>query len=215
MKGGFLMKVKKPKVIETVGALYYTFNTPTEDGEFDISTYGEIIKSPIIKKIGVEPEAETAVIRASGENYDEVSQTSSINIEIETVAFDPEDLAKSKGEKSTTNGLILGGSSNPRPYLAIGVPILKVGGGKMLKWFPKCKLIENTEEASTSDTSFSEQNATVNFAAYSFNANGDKFAYLDTETANYPEGMTEEKFFSKVITSEADITALLSSTPGA
>ena len=39
-------------------------------------TYEEIIKSPIIKKVGVEPESETTPIRASGEDYDQVSQTS-------------------------------------------------------------------------------------------------------------------------------------------
>lgn len=207
------MKQKKPKIIETVGALYYSFNTPTEDGEFDITTYGDIIKSPIIKKVGVEPEAETAVVRASGQNYDEISQTSSIGLEIEVVAFDPEDLAKAKGETTTQNGLILGGSSTPRPYIAIGYPVLKVGGGITMKWYPKCKLTENTEEVSTSDTSFSEQNPTVNFSAYAFNDNGDKFVYLDSETSKYPENMTEDKFFSKVISSDADIQSVL--TPGA
>lgn len=207
------MKVKKPKIIETVGALYYGFNTPNASGEFDPSTYGEIVKSPIVKKVTIEPEAETAVVRASGENYDEVSQTSSIGIEIESVAFDPEDLATAKGEQKETNGLVLGGASNARPYLAIGYPVIKIGGKKCLKWYPKCKLIENSEEVSTSETSFSEQNQTVNFAAYSFDDSGNKFVYLDEEMASFPEGMTEEKFFSKVIISDEDITSIL--TPGA
>lgn len=208
------MKTKRPKIIETVGALYYAFNSPDEKGNFNIKTYEDIIKSPIIKKIAVEPEAETAVVRASGENYDEVSQTSSIGIEIETVGFDPSDLAKAKGENVEENGLILGGSSNPRPYLAIGVPVKKVGGGLTLKWYPKCKLIENSEEVSTSDKSFSEQNPTVNFSAYSFDEKGNKFVYLDNETENYPEGMTEEKFFSKVVSSKEDINEILN-TEGA
>lgn len=204
------MKQKKPKIIETVGALYYAFNLPGENGEFNLETYSEIIKSPIIKKVAVEPEAETAVIRASGENYDEVSQTSSIGIEIETVAFDTDDLAKAKGESVSSQGLIIGGASSPRPYMSIGYPVLKVGGGKLLKWFPKCKLTENSEEVSTSDTSFSEQNPTVSFSAFSFNENGDKYVYLDSESVKFPEGMTEEKFFSKVITSDADIAEILS-----
>ena len=35
------MKTKKPMVKETVGALYYAFNTPNEKGEFDVTTYEE------------------------------------------------------------------------------------------------------------------------------------------------------------------------------
>lgn len=203
------MKTKKPKIIETVGALYYAFNIANDKGEFNPKSYGDIIQSKIIKKISVEPEAETVVVRASGEDYEEISQTSSIGIEIEAVGFDPSDLAKAKGEVIENNGLALGGASNQRPYLAIGVPVKKVGGGITLKWYPKCKLTENSEEVSTSDTSFSEQNPTVNFSAYSFNEHGDKFTYIDSEFENYPEGMTEEKFFSKVIISKDDITEVL------
>lgn len=203
------MKVKRPKIIETVGALYYAFNIADETGEYDSSSFEDIIKSPIIKKISVEPEAETVVVSASGENYDEVSQTSSIGIEVEVVAFAPSDLAKAKGETVAENGLISGGASNPRPYLAIGVPVKKVGGGICLKWYPKCKLTENTEEASTKESSFSEQNATISLSAYSFNETGDKFVYLDTDADIYPEKMTEELFFSKVITKSDDIKELL------
>lgn len=207
------MKTKKPKMIETVGALMYTFNTPAEDGEFNLETYGEIVCSPIIKKVSVEPEEETTTVRASGEDYDQVSQTSKIGLEFETVAFDPEDLAKAKGEKIDNSGLVMGGSSSPRPFLAIGYPVIKVGGGFTLKWYPKCKLTENSEEASTSETSFNEQNPTVHFDSYAFNDAGDKFVYLDTEMSKFPEGMTIDKFFSKVITSAADIESIL--TPGA
>lgn len=205
------MKVKKPKIIETVGALYYAFNNPTIMG-FDSTSFEDVVKSPIIKKVSVEPEAETAVVRASGENYDEISQTSSIGLEFETVAFDPGDLAKAKGEEVDDSGLVFGGASNQRPYVAIGYPVIKVGGEKCLKWYPKCKLVENSEEASTSEDSFSEQNPTVNFSAYSFDDKGNKFIYLDTEMDNFPEGMTEELFFSKVITSKNDINSLLHPT---
>lgn len=209
------MKTKRPKMIETVGALNYAFNVPSEDGEFNSATYEDVVCSPVIKKVSVEPESETAIVRASGEDYDQVSQTSKIGLEFETVAFDPEDLAKAKGEKIEECGLVLGGSSTPRPFLAIGYPVIKVGGGYALKWYPKCKLTENSEEASTSETSFSEQNPTVHFDAYAFNDAGDKFVYLDTEMSNFPQGMTKEKFFSKVITSKADIESVLAPLPEA
>lgn len=215
------MKNKKPKMIESVGALHYAFNTPDASGEFNLGTYGDITRSPIIKKVSVEPEEETVTVRASGEDYDQVSQTSKIGLEFEAVAFDPEDLARAKGERIDDGGLVLGGSSSPRPFLAIGYPVTKIGDGYTLKWYPKCKLTENSEEASTSETSFSEQNPTIHFDAYAFNDKGDKFVYLDTEMSKFPEGMTIEKFFSKVITSMADVTSVLApsaeaeETPGA
>ena len=208
-----MTKVKKPKIIETVGAFYYAFNTPSEDGEFNATTYETIVKSPIIKKVSVEPESETVPIRASGEDYDQVSQTSSIGIEVEVIAFDPTDLATAKGEAINTNGLVLGGASTSRPYFACGYPVIKKDGHKCLKWFPKCKLTENSEETSTSDTSYSEQTSTVNITAYSFDSDNHKFVYLDSEMASYPEDMTEDKFFAQVITSVADLNKII--TPGA
>lgn len=201
---------KKPKIILSVGALYYAFNIPSEDGSFDPHSYSEIIHSPILKKYATTPESESATVRASGQDYDQIDQISSIGLEFETVAFDPEDLAKAKGEKISSKGLASGGSSSQRPFLAIGVPIIKKGGGHTLKWYPKCKLTENTEEANTSESSFSEQNPTVNFTAYSFNDNNEKFKYVDTEFSNYPEGLTEEKFFSKVIVDDATLESVLS-----
>ena len=206
------MKVKKPKIIETVGAFYYAFNTPDENGEFDLSTYETIVKSPIIKKVNVTPESETTTVRASGEDYDQVSQTSSIGLEVEVIAFDPSDLATAKGEKVNTNGLVMGGASASRPYFACGYPVIKKDGKIALKWYPKCKLTENSEEVSTSDTSYSEQTSTVNITAYSFDGSNNKYVYLDSEMASYPEGMTEDKFFAQVITSADDLDKII--TPG-
>ena len=207
------MNVKKPKIIETVGAFYYAFNTPSKSGEFDLSTYDTVVKSPIIKKVNVSPESETATVRASGEDYDQVSQTSSIGLEVEVIAFDPTDLAKAKGETMNANGLVMGGSSSPRPYFACGYPVIKKDGNHTLKWYPKCKLTENTEETSTSDTSFSEQTSTVSITAYSFDDDNNKYVYLDSEMTSYPSEMTEEKFFTQVITSAADLDKII--TPGA
>ena len=209
-----MAKVKKPKLIETVGALYYCFLKAETDAD-NITSEGyeeEIVKSPVIKNVSVEPEEETAVVRASGENYDEVSQTSSVGLEFELVAFDPADLAKAKGETVDEGGLISGGAANERPYIAIGYPVKKRGGGVQFKWYPKCKITEHNEEVATSEESYSEQNPTVNLSAYAFNEKGEKFVYVDSETENFPKGMTEDLFFSKVIITKEDLSGLI---PGA
>lgn len=204
-----MSQTKKPKLIETVGSLYYAFNIPTETGEFNSKTYDTITRSPIIKKVSVEPESDSTTVRASGEDYDTVNQTSSVGLEFETIAFAPEDLARAKGERVSANGLVHGGSSNPRPYMAIGYPVKKLGGGITLKWYPKCKLEENSEEANTSESSYSEQNPSLTIKAYSFNDNNEKYLYLDDEIPNFPENITEEDFFSQVITSDEQLNEII------
>lgn len=208
------MNQKKPMIKETVGAAYYAFNTPGTDGEFDPTTFEATVKSPIIKNIGTTENAESTVVRSSGIDYDTVSQTSSVELAIEVVAFHPDDLAKLRGENVDTGGLISSGRPAERPFIALGFPILKKGGGVKYTWYPKCQLIENTDDIATSEESFSEQNDTLTFRAYAFNDNKDIKNYVDSEATNFPEGLTEESFFTKpIITKEDLVTAV--GTPGA
>ena len=55
-----------------------------------------------------------------------------------------------------------------RPFIALGFPNLKKGGGVKYTWYPKCQLIENTDDIATSEETFSEQNDTLTFRAYAF-----------------------------------------------
>ena len=74
-------------------------------------------------------------------------------------------------------------------------------------WNRKCKRSENSDEVATSEESPSEQNDTITIAAYSFDASGHKRAYVDSSDANFPEGMTEDKFFAKPILTKEDLAA--------
>ena len=149
------MKTKKPMVKETVGAQYYAFNQPTEDGEFqaDSSKYD-------VKNIGVTENMESTPIRASGKDYTTVNKTSSVDLAVETASVVPDDLAKMRNEVADLDGLITSGSSSQRPYFAYGKVVKKVGGGFRYEWYPKCQLVENTDDISTSEENFSEQNDT-------------------------------------------------------
>ncbi|HHU79964.1 MAG TPA: phage tail protein, partial [Acholeplasmataceae bacterium] len=159
------MTNKKPMIKETVGAAYYAFNTPDENGEYSPSTYEATVKSPVIKSIGTTENAESSVVRASGTDYATSSQTSSVELAIEVVAFHPDDLAKLRGENVDESGLISSGRPAERPFIALGFPILKKGGGVKYTWYPKCQLIENTDDIATSEETFSEQNDTLTFRA--------------------------------------------------
>lgn len=200
------MKNKRPMIKETVGSLYLAFNTPTQTGEFNPSTYEETIKSDVVKNIGTTENAENTTVRASGTDYETVNQTSSIEMAVEVVAFDPATLARMRGDDTSDNGgLILSGAPARRPFFAFGKVVKKVGGGVQYAWYPKCQLVENTDDIATSEDTFSEQNDTITIRAYAFDNNDQKKTYVDSETENYPEELTEEKFFTAPILTAADL----------
>jgi len=205
------MNNKKPMIKETVGAAYYAFNIPL-NGEYSPISFEATIKSPVIKNIGTTENVESAIIRASGSDYETATQTSSVELAIEVVAFHPDDLAKLRGENVDVHGLISSGRPTARPFIALGFPILKKGGGIKYTWYPKCQLIENTDDIATNNESFSEQNDTLTFRAYGFNENKDFKNYVDSEATNFPEGITEEKFFTKPLITKEDLAAAIIAT---
>ncbi len=198
---------KKPKIKETVGALYYAFNTMTEDGEFDPEAYETTNKSDVVKTINTTDNATTTTVRASGQDYETVNQSSSIENEVEVIALDPEDLAKMRGDDIHENGLVLSGAPGKRPFFAFGKVVKKLGGAVEFVWYPKCQLTENTDEAATSEEEFSEQTDTVTITAYAFDNAGNKSVRVNSEMSSFPEGLTEEKFFEAPILDDAGLTA--------
>lgn len=209
------MKQKRPMIKESVGSQYYAFNTPNESGEFDSSAYEQTIKTDTVKTIGTTENAESTVVKASGKDYETVSQSSNVELAVEVVAFDPDDLARMRGDVVDDSGLISSGRNTKRPFFAYGKVVKKVGGGLRLDWYPKCQLVENTDDISTKEDSFSEQNDTVTIRCYAFNEAGDIKNYVDSEASNFPEGLTEEKFFTKPIITKEDLLALTATVEGA
>lgn len=203
------MKTKRPMMKETVGSQYYAFNTPDEDGNVDYTTYEDTIKTDVVKQIGTTENGETTTVRASGKDYASFNQVSSTDLEVEVVAFPQEDLARMRGENIATNGLVSSGGTKERPYFAYGKVVKLVGGGVRFDWYPKCQVIENTDDIATSEDSFSEQNDTVTIRAYAFNEKGENKNYVDSSITGFPEGLTEEKFFSKPIVTSADLDAVV------
>lgn len=207
------IETKKPMIKETVGALYYDFNTPSTNGEYNPETYEEeVIKSNVVKNIGTTENAESVTVKASGQDYETVSQNENIDMAVEVVAFDPKDLARMRADVIGETGLNRAGRTARRPFFAYGKVKKMVGGGFEYAWYPKCQLIENTDDIATREESFSEQNDTVTIRAYSYNKEGDKKVYVNSEMDNFPKGLTEEKFFAKPILTDADLDAITKTT---
>lgn len=210
---------KRPMIKESVGAHYYAFNKPEVGSEFDSTKYDTTIKNDVVKKVGTTENAESTPVKASGKDYMTVSQSSSVDLAVEVIGFDNDDLAKMRAENVDKGGLISSGRTAKRPYFAYGKVVELVGGGRRFDWYPKCQLIENTDDIETREDTFKEQNDTVTIRAYPFNDVGDIKNYVSTESANFPEGLTEEKFFEKPIITPADLAAAIAppveETPGA
>ena len=202
------MKTKKPMLKETVGALYLAFNTPNEDGEFDVTTYEETSKSEVVKSISTTENAESTTVRASGQDYMTFSQNSSVDHSVEVIAFDPEEVARMRADK-IGKYLVKSGATGERPYFAFGKVVKKTGAAVEYVWYPKCQLVENTDDISTSEESYSEQNDTLTIRAYAFDEDGNKSVRVNSEMSNFPEGLTEEMFFTKPLTTDDEIEVLI------
>ena len=197
---------KRPPRKETVGAQYICFNTMGENGEWTETFDAEVEKTATVKSVKVTENSESADVYASGEVYDTDNTSGATNIEVEVVAFDPDTLAKMRGDKVGTNGSIIKGGNGARPFFAYG----KVGKVRY-EWYPKCKLAENTDEAQTREDKSSEQNDTITINAYAFEADGGKCFCVDTSSKKSPAGLTEDKFFTKPLLKDADLTTMNSS----
>lgn len=206
------IKTKKPMLKETVGALYYTFDTPDEQGNFTGTYEEDVVKKDVVKNIGTTENSEVTVVKASGQDYITVNQNESIEMAVEVVAFDAEDLARMRGDVIGKAGLNRSGRTATRPFFAFGKVVKKLDGKFELAWYPKCQLVENTDDIATKEENFSEQNDTVTIKAYAYNEEGDKKTYVNNEMSKFPEGLTEEKFFAKPILTDEDLTKAV--TPG-
>ncbi len=207
---------KKPPIKETVGSQYICFNTMTEDGEWTKEFETEVEQTDVVKNVSVTENMTAQPIYSSGVLYDTVNETPSTDIEVEVIAFPDTTLHKMRGDLIDKGGLILSGGSGEgrkRPYFAYG-KVVKLQGGKIrYDWYPKCKLSENTDEAATKEESFSEQTDTIKITAYPFNDAGDIVAKVSSEV-NFPEGLTEEKFFAKPILTKEDLATATGNTGG-
>lgn len=204
------IKTKRPMVKESVGALYYAFNAESENGEFDPENYEEeVVKSEVVKNISTTENAESVIVRASGKVYETVSSNEYIDMAIEVVAIDPTDLARMRNDKIGKTGLNRSGGSKKRPFFAFGKVKKLLNGGVEYAWYPKCQLVENTDDISTREENFSEQNDTITIRSFDYNNEEDKKTWVNSEMSNFPKGLTEEQFFAKPLLTDEDLDAAI------
>lgn len=203
------MKKNKSFLKLTVGGAYLAFNTPNESGEYNPATFEETEKSDVIKSIGSTENADSAPVFASGKQVATVNDSTSEELAMDVIAFNSQVIAKLRGDKIEDNGAVFSGGGSDRPFVALGFPVIYTEGKIRYTWYPKCQLVNNTDDVATKEDSFSEQNDTLTFTAYPFNDAGNIKMYVDSEIEGFSTEITEEKFFTKVITTKEDVDALI------
>lgn len=203
--------VKKPPYKESIGAQYYNFNTPAEGKDYDPTTYEEkTVKTENVKSATVTESSETVPIYASGKVYETKNQLAYIDIAVESVASDADDLSRMRGDIVKNNGLIQTQSSPKKPFFAYGKVVHLSGGNVRYDWYPKCQLIENSDETKTRGENFEEQNENLTIRAYAFDKDGKLFKNsIDSSSSKFPAGVTEEMFFAAPIITEEDLNAII------
>lgn len=195
---------KKPSTKYTVGAQYICFNTdPDWDGtDFE----SDVLKLPTVVDINVADNSDSYQSYASGIVYESDTIVTYKEISVTQLAFDAATIAKMKGDTIDT-GIIMSGGVKTRPFFAYGVPIIKKDGTKDMRWYPKCKLVDNSDATATSTDTHSDQTDTLTIRAYGYdNDQNQEVKVLTSETAN--AGITEAAFFAAPVLTVAAAKAL-------
>lgn len=195
---------KKPSTKYTVGAQYICFNTDADWDSGDFET--DVLKLPTVTNIDVKDNSNSYDSYASGAVYESDTIVTYKEISVTQLAFDDATIAKMKGD-TIDSGIIMSGGVKTRPYFAYGVPIIRKDKTIDLRWFPKCKLVENSDATATSTDSHSDQTDTLTIRAYGFDTDqNQEVKVLTSETAN--AGITEAAFFAAPVLTVAAAKAL-------
>ena len=197
---------KKPSTKYTVGAQYICFN---EDPDWKADEFEEdVLKLPTVVDINVADNSNSYESYASGAVYESDTIVTYKEISVTQLAFDEATIAKMKGD-TIDSGIIMSGGIKTRPYFGYGVPIIKKDGTKDMRWYPKCKLVDNSDATATSTDSHSDQTDSLTIRAYGFDGTqNQEIKVLTAETAN--ASITEAAFFAAPILTVAAAKALRS-----
>ena len=196
---------KKPSTKYTVGAQYICFNTGTTD--WDAASWdSDVLKLPTVVDIDVADNSDSYQSYASGAVYESDTIVTYKEISVTQLAFDEATIAKMKGD-TNDEGIIMSGGVKTRPFFAYGVPIIKKDRTMDMRWYPKCKLVDNSDATATSTDSHSDQTDSLTIRAYGFDADqNQEIKVLTGETAN--AGITEAAFFAAPVLTVAAAKAL-------
>lgn len=179
-----------------VGAQYVCFHgEPEEDGTPTFEATVDKLKT--VSTIETTEERSAQKVFASNEEYDTDVSSEPPTIAVDNVAFPPLDLARMRGN-SVSGGYITHSTFDEGEHFAYGVVFPKKSGKFTFVWYPKCKMVSNSDSAQTKDSSSPNSQARkIEIQTFTFNENGNYKIEYDYEllAAGVPP-VTEAEFFA-------------------
>jgi phi13 family phage major tail protein len=198
---------KKPSVKLTVGAQYICFNTMDENNDWTDAFETDVIKLPTVTQVQVTDNSDSYDSYASGAIYDSDTDIQSKDIQETNLAFSDTLLAKMRGDVVDGGVIVEGKRGTVRPYFAYGLVVQKKNGELDLRWYPKCKLVENSDSTATSEESHSDQTDDITIRAYRMADDKGIAVRVNTGEEGY-DTVTEEAFFAAPLTTADAAKAL-------
>lgn len=198
---------KKPSVKLTVGAQYICFNTMDANNDWTDAFETDVIKLPTVTQVQVTDNSDSYDSYASGAIYDSDTEIQSKDIQETNLAFSDTLLAKMRGDVVDGGVIVEGKLGTVRPYFAYGFVVQKKNGELDLRWYPKCKLVENSDSTATSEESHSDQTDDITIRAYRMSDEKGIAVRVNTGETGY-DTVTEETFFAAPLTTADAAKAL-------
>lgn len=198
---------KKPSVKLTVGAQYICLNTMDANNDWTDAFETEVIKLPTVTQVQITDNSDSYDSYASGAIYDSDTEIQSKDIQETNLAFSDTLLAKLRGDVVDGGVIVEGKLGTVRPYFAYGIVVQKKNGELDLRWYPKCKLVENSDSTATSEESHSDQTDDITIRAYRMADDKGIAVRVNTGEEGY-DTVTEEAFFAVPLTTADAAKAL-------
>ena len=198
---------KKPSVKLTVGAQYICFNTMDANNDWTDAFETDVIKLPTVTQVQITDNSDSYDSYASGAIYDSDTEIQSKDIQETNLAFSDTLLAKMRGDVVDGGVIVEGKLGTVRPYFAYGLVVQKKNGELDLRWYPKCKLVENSDSTATSEESHSDQTDDITIRAYRMSDDKGIAVRVNTGEEGY-DTVTEEAFFAAPLTTADAAKAL-------
>ena len=197
-----------PSTKHTVGSQYICMDTMDANNEWTSSFSSDVTELPTVVDVEFKDNSDAYDSYASGAVYESDAPVTSQEISETNIAFPAMLLAELRGETTDSDGVVLGGGYGVRPYFAYGCEIINKDGSKELRWYPKCKLTENSDKTATSEDSHKEQNDTVTIKAYGFDTDGHTYIKALTGESGMST-LTNAAFFAAPLLTIAAVKALI------
>jgi len=197
----------KPTFEVSVGAAFFCViknRTPT-----DIVYQNKIIRSDVIRELGLTPTVAEQEIWASGTLFEYVSQVTGGNISLNAVALDKNLLTELSGA-TQTDGFVFNRATDLEKEFAFGYWGENRDGTMVFYWHPVCKLVpgEDNKTSRTNDPSDPQKNYNIKIIPFGSGAESGLWRVMYDQGKDIAAGNTPlsiEEFFGNVIYKEDQI----------